>query len=52
VDELYLATLSRLPSAAERETVQRLVARAPSRREGYEDLMWTLLNLGEFGFNH
>lgn len=52
VEELYLATLTRLPTAAERATVQRLLAQAPSRREGFEDLMWTLLNLGEFAFNH
>lgn len=52
VDELYLATLSRLPSARERETVQRLLGTAPSRREGFEDLLWTLLNCAEFVFNH
>lgn len=52
MEELYLATLSRLPSAAEQETMRRLLATAPSRKEGFEDLLWTLLNCAEFGFNH
>jgi len=32
--------------------VQRLLAGAPSRKEGLEDLLWTLLNLNEFSCNH
>ena len=52
IEELYLATLTRLPTAAEIATVQRLVARAPSRKEGFEDLLWTLVNCSEFMFNH
>jgi hypothetical protein len=52
VEELYLVTLSRLPTARERETVARLLATAPSRQEGLEDLLWALVNCAEFVFNH
>lgn len=51
VDELYLATLSRRPTDAERTAVRPKIAAAPSRREGYEDLLWALLNTAEFVFN-
>ena len=52
IEDLYLATLSRGPTAQEQETVRRLLAAAPSRKEGFEDLLWTLLNCAEFVFNH
>lgn len=52
VEDLYLATLSRSPTAQEQVTVRRLLAAAPSRKEGFEDLLWTLLNCAEFVFNH
>lgn len=52
VEEMYLATLSRMPTDTERESVRRLIAAAPSRKEGFEDLLWTLLNCAEFSFNH
>ena len=50
VDELFLASLSRPPDAEERETVRQLLAQAPSRQEGFEDLLWTLINCAEFSF--
>ena len=52
IEELYLATLSRPPSEQEMAKVRKLLAAAPSRKEGFEDLLWTLLNTAEFGFNH
>lgn len=52
VRELYLASVSRLPNAREEATIQKLLAAAPSRHEGLEDLLWTLLNCPEFVFNH
>ncbi|MBI5761301.1 MAG: DUF1549 domain-containing protein [Planctomycetales bacterium] len=52
IEELYLATLSRLPTPAERQTITELLAEAPSKKEGFEDLLWTLLNSSEFVFNH
>ncbi|MFO0877983.1 MAG: DUF1549 and DUF1553 domain-containing protein [Gemmataceae bacterium] len=52
VEELYLATLGRFPTSDERRRVAQLLAKAPSRHEGCEDLLWALLNLGEFNCNH
>jgi hypothetical protein len=52
VEELYLATFSRLPTPAEREKALQLVAEAPAQKEGFEDLLWALLNSREFVFNH
>lgn len=52
VDELFLATLSRLPTADQRERVQRALAGGDDRAEVYRDLFWALLNSKEFAFNH
>lgn len=52
VEDLYLATLTRLPLADESEVAIRLMNAAPSKKEGCEDLLWTLVNLTEFAFNH
>jgi hypothetical protein len=52
IDDLYMATLTRRPTDAERQAVRTRVAASPSRREGYEDLLWALLNTAEFMFNH
>ena len=53
VEQLFLATLSRPPSAAERElAVSTLAARPSDRRRAAEDLFWTLLNHPEFLFQH
>jgi hypothetical protein len=50
VDELFLATLSRFPSAPEKQIG---VAQIQQYREaGAEDLLWSLLNKTEFLFNH
>jgi hypothetical protein len=50
--ELYLAMLSRVPSKDEVGKVSEIIARAPNRREGMEDLLWALCNSREFLFNH
>jgi hypothetical protein len=53
VEQLFLATLSRYPSAAERAlAVSSLATRAADRRRAAEDLLWTLLNHPEFLFQH
>jgi hypothetical protein len=52
VDELYLATLSRFPSDAERQLMRQAFTEASDRREAAEDVLWTLLNTREFVFNH
>ena len=50
VDALYLATLSRLPLPAEKDVALSWLA--ADRREGAEDLHWSLLNKLDFVFNY
>jgi hypothetical protein len=52
IEELYLRTLSRFPTKEEAQLARQGVGQAPSPREGYEDLLWALLNSKEFLFNH
>jgi hypothetical protein len=51
-DDLYLATLSRLPNDEERQTVRELLASAPAKPEVWQDVLWTLVNSAEFAFQH
>ena len=50
VDELFVATLAREPSAEEREVA--VAALAKDRTAGAENLQWALINNPEFFFNH
>ncbi len=50
VDELFLATLARTPSAEEKEIA--LAELADDRTGGAENLHWALINNVEFFFNH
>jgi hypothetical protein len=50
VEELYLATLSRLPSQEESAHALTWLKKAPSLREGAQDLLWVLINRREFQF--
>lgn len=52
MDELYLAAFARLPTSEERKTVTELLAEIPKRDEGWQDVLWTLMNSSEFVFNH
>lgn len=52
IENMYLATLSRRPTADETEKVTRFLAQQTDRNQGYADLMWVLLNSGEFIHNH
>lgn len=52
LEELYLATLSRLPTPPEREAGLGYVAKAADPRKAWEDVQWTLLNSKEFLFRH
>ncbi|HEX7901266.1 MAG TPA: DUF1549 and DUF1553 domain-containing protein [Planctomycetota bacterium] len=50
-EELFLATLSRLPRDAEKKAVAKALAMG-DRAEAFRDLFWALLNSKEFVFNH
>jgi len=50
--ELYIAALSRQPSAEELGHCATIVSTAADRRSGLEDVLWALINSREFLFNH
>lgn len=52
VDELYLASVSRLPTSDETKTALAYLEQQEDKRQAAEDLLWTLLNSKEFMFNH
>lgn len=56
IDQAYLSALTRRPSASERSKVLKLIAEADSsgvsRRETFEDLLWSLMTSPEFLFAH
>jgi len=49
---LYLAALARKPTPSEMQVIRETVATAASRQEAWEDIVWAMVNLPEFGFNH
>jgi hypothetical protein len=53
IEEVYLLTLSRFPTEAERQlTRQHLAENRDSRRAAAEDIVWALMNSKEFLYNH
>ena len=50
IDELYLVSLCRHPSAKERAACNKLLADAPDPRTFYEDMLWSLVNSKHFLF--
>jgi hypothetical protein len=52
LNELYLATLSRLPTEADVQVALEHVGRAADKRKAWEDVHWALLNAKEFLFRH
>lgn len=64
LQELYLAAFSRVPSADELKVAEAYLAKPRTdaqgkpldpklaKRQGYEDLLWALINTKEFLFNH
>ena len=52
VEELFLAALTRHPTPEERGRALAAVRDAPSRKEGFGDLLWALLNSRAFAFTH
>jgi hypothetical protein len=52
LDELFRATLSRPPLPDEARPALDLVSRAVNKREGWEAVLWALLNTNEFLFRY
>ncbi len=53
IEELYLASYSRLPEAEEMNIALKVFSSpGTTRQTAIEDLMWSLLNSAEFVFNH
>lgn len=52
IEALYLATLSRPPTAEELKLSLAFVARKRTPKEGYNGVLWSLINRGEFILNH
>ncbi len=52
MEDLFLTAFCRLPNAAERETVNAMLAKGEAREEVFRDLFWALLNSKNFAFNH
>jgi hypothetical protein len=50
--ELFLASLTRLPSDKEMQTIKKLLSEDESREAVFADLLWALLNSKDFAFNH
>jgi len=51
IEELFLASVSRLPGAGEVEVAKRVIA-AKGKQQGVENIQWALLNSPEFLLNH
>ena len=52
VESLFLATVSRPPSAAERDACLKFVKEAESPEKGYQSVLWGLVNTREFLLQH
>jgi hypothetical protein len=48
VEELFLSTVSRFPTDAERQTATSHLAEAADRKSACVDLLWSLMNIQEF----
>jgi hypothetical protein len=52
VDELFLATLIRLPMENEKQLALEHVGKKKDRTAGFTDVFWALINRQEFVLNH
>jgi hypothetical protein len=52
LDELFLATQSRLPTDKERAIFAESRKTAKNREAAFTDALWAILNTTEFIFNH
>jgi hypothetical protein len=52
VEEVFLCTLSRLPTDAERQACLKYLKESPSTVKGMQGIMWSVLNTREFVLQH
>jgi hypothetical protein len=52
LEELFLATLTRLPNQSERQDFAQYRRTASDRRAAFTDALWALINTREFILNH
>lgn len=52
INDAYLRTLSRFPTADELQTAKTYIAESPDAVEGIRGVLWALLNTREFIVNH
>jgi hypothetical protein len=52
LEDLFLASLSRLPTAGERQAFHEHRSKASDRRAAFTDTLWALINTREFFLNH
>ncbi|QDV28671.1 hypothetical protein Spb1_05360 [Planctopirus ephydatiae] len=52
IEELYWRIISRAPTSLEAETHRKYIEKSPTPREGFEDILWALLNSDEFLLRH
>jgi hypothetical protein len=52
IDEAYLRTLSRFPTAHEMQTAQTFIAESADPVDGIRSVLWALMNTREFIVNH
>ncbi len=52
LDELFLATLTRLPSEGEKESFADYRKASADRSSAFTDTLWALINTREFVLNH
>ncbi len=52
IEELYLATLSRLPTEMERDACLKFIAGSESPENGLQNILWSLINTREFLLQH
>jgi hypothetical protein len=52
LDELFLATLTRLPTPAEKDTILAFCSAKKERQAAWTDTLWALINTREFILNH
>jgi hypothetical protein len=52
IRQVYLRTLTRLPTADEMNRCEQFLASAESPAEGAKGILWTLINTKEFIVNH